>query len=59
MNAELAAIRERAAEIRQKASFVDDVLADGADRARKVARETLQEVKERMGLATESIPTRS
>jgi tryptophanyl-tRNA synthetase len=59
MNAELAAIRQRAAEIRQKASYVEDVLGDGADRARKIARETLQEVKERMGLAMERVPTRS
>lgn len=59
MNAELAAIRQRAGEVKQKASYVEDVLADGADRARKVARETLQEVKERMGLAMESIPSRS
>jgi tryptophanyl-tRNA synthetase len=59
MNAELAPIRQRAAELKQKPSFVEDVLVDGADRARKIARETLQEVKERMGLAMERIPTRS
>jgi tryptophanyl-tRNA synthetase len=59
MNAELASIRQRAAEVKQKPSYVEDVLVDGADRARKVARETLQEVKERMGLAMERVPTRS
>lgn len=59
MNAELAAIRQRAAEVKQKPSYVEDVLADGADRARKIARETLQEVKERMGLAMERVTTRS
>jgi tryptophanyl-tRNA synthetase len=59
MNAELAAIRQRATEVRQKPSYVEDVLGDGADRARKIARETLQEVKERMGLAMERVPTRS
>jgi tryptophanyl-tRNA synthetase len=50
MERELAPIRERAAEIRANPSRLDDMLAAGADHARSVARETLRETKEMMGL---------
>jgi tryptophanyl-tRNA synthetase len=50
MNAELAPIRERAAEIRANPSQLDEALAAGAERARAVARETLREAKDLMGL---------
>jgi tryptophanyl-tRNA synthetase len=51
MERELAPIRERAAEIRAEASSLDEMLNDGAERARAVARETIREAKELMGLA--------
>jgi len=51
MDRELAPIRARAAEIRATPGLVEDTLQRGADRARSVARATLAEAKERMGLA--------
>ena len=30
--------------------YVDEVIKDGAQRARKIAQETVREVKEKMGL---------
>ena len=51
MERELVPIRTRAAELRARPSDVDDALADGSRRARAIARETIGEVKERMGLA--------
>ena len=51
MEKELAPIRERAAEIRAKSSTLTEILGDGAEHARSVARETMRETKELMGLA--------
>jgi len=51
MDAELTPIRRRAAEIAAKPQIVDDALAAGAVRCRTIARETMGEVKERMGFA--------
>jgi tryptophanyl-tRNA synthetase len=51
MNAELAPIRARAEEIRARPETVDQVIGDGAVTARRVAGETMREVKQRMGLA--------
>jgi tryptophanyl-tRNA synthetase len=48
---ELDPIRDRAAELRERPELVRDVLEQGAARCRALARETLREVKERMGLA--------
>ncbi len=48
--ATLAPIRQRAQELTERPSIVAEVLEDGASRARRVARETLREVRERMGL---------
>jgi len=42
--------RERRAELAAKSEYVKDVLADGAERARVIASETLYEVKQKMGL---------
>lgn len=42
--------RERAAELHANPGRVRDVLEDGAARARVIARETMAEVRERMGL---------
>jgi tryptophanyl-tRNA synthetase len=45
----LAPIRERAEELKQDPAAVDRVLADGAERARAIARVTIKEAKQRMG----------
>src|SRR4051812_38550578 len=50
MNAELTPIRRRAEEIRAHPETVDQVIGDGATTARRVAGETMHEVKNRMGL---------
>ena len=42
--------RERRADLAAKPKYINDVLIDGAERARIIARETLKEVKQRMGL---------
>ncbi|MBM3368122.1 MAG: tryptophan--tRNA ligase [Betaproteobacteria bacterium] len=49
--AELAPIRERAQAYLDDPSLVKSVLADGCDRARKLAIETMRDVREAMGLA--------
>jgi tryptophanyl-tRNA synthetase len=51
LNAALAPIQAKARELQAQPQLVSDVLADGAGRARRIARETLREVKERMGLS--------
>jgi len=43
-------MRERAAALRARPSEVREILDDGASRARAIARETIGEVRERMGL---------
>ncbi len=45
IQAELAPIRERAAEYDAKPGIVDDIITDGSERARKQAGETLEEVR--------------
>ncbi|UCG82940.1 MAG: tryptophan--tRNA ligase, partial [Dehalococcoidia bacterium] len=50
VNRELAPFRERRADIAQRRGYVEDVLADGARRARAIAVDTLKEVREKMGL---------
>lgn len=50
MERTLAPIRARAAEIRAHPSRVDEVLSDGAAKARQLAAETLRAVKDIMGL---------
>jgi len=51
ITAEFAPMRERAEALRQRPGDVRDVLEDGAKRARGIARETMEGVRERMGLA--------
>ena len=51
MERELAPIRRRAEEIGREPERVSDALVDGARRARDIASTTVQEAKERMGLA--------
>jgi len=50
MNKELAPIRARSVEIRARPEVVDQVIGDGAATARRVASETMREVRDRMGL---------
>lgn len=50
INETLAPFRERREELARRPDFVKEVLAEGARRARAIARETLQEVKEKMHL---------
>lgn len=48
--AELKPFQERRAKIAADSKYVDEVIRNGAQRARKIARETVKEVKEKMGL---------
>jgi tryptophanyl-tRNA synthetase len=50
LNAALAPIRARAAELKAHPETVTEILADGAHRARRIAGETMREVRARMGL---------
>jgi len=50
INSALAPLRERRAELAAKPEYIKEVLADGANRASVIARETLKEVKQKMGL---------
>lgn len=51
INAMLAPIRERRAELAARPDLVRAALRDGAERARAIARQTMAEVREAMGLA--------
>jgi tryptophanyl-tRNA synthetase len=48
--AELKPIQERAAEYAEDPTLVKNIVADGCERARKLARETMRDVREAMGL---------
>ena len=48
--ADLKPFQERREKIAADKKYVDEVIKDGAQRARKIARETVREVKEKMGL---------
>jgi tryptophanyl-tRNA synthetase len=50
MEKELGPIREKAAQVRSRSKELDEMLAAGAAKARRMAQETLREVKELMGL---------
>jgi len=50
INSTLKSFRQRRADLATKPGYITDVLADGANRARVIARETLGEVKQKMGL---------
>ncbi len=50
INSTLKSFRQRRAALATKPGYITDVLADGANRARVIARETLGEVKQKMGL---------
>ena len=51
MNAYFAPLRQKRAEINQNPQAVMDILQDGAQRARKIARQTMQEVRAAIGLS--------
>jgi tryptophanyl-tRNA synthetase len=50
MERELVPIRSRAATLKNEPRRVEDALASGAERCRSIARETLREVRDRMGI---------
>jgi tryptophanyl-tRNA synthetase len=50
MNESLAAIREKRLKLAAKPDYIKELLSDGAARARVIARETIKEVKQKMGL---------
>jgi tryptophanyl-tRNA synthetase len=50
LNTHLAPFRERRNELAKDASYVMDVLDEGANRARKIAEQTMAEVREAVGL---------
>ena len=50
INSALMPFRERRVDIAARPQYVADVIADGAQRARVIARETLREVKQKMRL---------
>jgi tryptophanyl-tRNA synthetase len=50
LNAHLAPFRERRAELSRNQGYIWDVLEDGAQRARKIAAETIRDAKEAVGL---------
>jgi tryptophanyl-tRNA synthetase len=52
--AALAPIRERAAALEAQPGRVEEILAEGAEKARRIATETMREVRERMGLLAPS-----
>lgn len=49
--AELEPMQEKRKELESNTRYVDKVIREGAEKAREVAQETLDEVKEKMGLA--------
>ncbi len=48
--AELKSIQERRKDLEAKPEYIDEVLKNGAQKARKIAQETIDEVKQKMGL---------
>jgi tryptophanyl-tRNA synthetase len=50
MMTELVPIQARAAELKAKPGLVDDALASGTDQCSKLAKQTLRDVRERMGI---------
>ncbi|MBA7618848.1 Tryptophan--tRNA ligase [subsurface metagenome] len=50
INSTLKPFREQRAALAAKPRYITDVLVDGAERAQVIARETIREVKQRMGL---------
>ena len=55
IDAELSPIRERAQVLRDKPSLVHDALASGREQAGRVAKETMREVREAMGIGVTAL----
>ena len=51
INAELAPMRERAQAYLDDPTLVKNIVADGCEKARKLAAETMRDVREAMGLS--------
>lgn len=49
---ELEPIQKRRAELEKDSEYIDKVIREGAEKARKVARETVDEVRQKMGLGS-------
>ena len=58
MNDALAPLRERRAELDREPGAIDNILADGAARARAVAAQTMAEVRQAMQLVGSAVPPR-
>ncbi len=56
INTSLAPFRERRAILAKKPNYVMEVLAEGACRAQAIAKETLKEVKDKIGLLKRPLP---
>jgi len=50
INSALQPVRERRASLAAKPQYITDILADGAQRAKVIATETITEAKQRIGL---------
>jgi tryptophanyl-tRNA synthetase len=50
INAELAPMRERAQTYLDDPTLVKNIVADGCEKAKRLAEETMREVREAMGL---------
>ncbi len=55
----LAPIRDRALALQEQPDRVDELLADGAAAARRIATETMREVRDRMGFMPRPVPVTS
>ena len=52
INTDLSPLRARRAELAARPEYVRDVMKDGARRAQIIAKQTLAEVKQKIGLAS-------
>jgi tryptophanyl-tRNA synthetase len=50
INEDLGSFREKRAALAARPHYINEILTDGAQRAARIAKETIREVKEKMGL---------
>ena len=55
VNARLADLRDKRRDVEKHPDYVQDILLDGANRAKEIARATLEEVQEKMGLSSATL----
>ena len=55
VNARLADLRDKRRDLEKHPDYVQDILLDGANRAKEIARATLEEVQEKMGLSSATL----